>query len=209
MFVFSFLLAPLALAAQPAQLQPRLQLPQKAILEAQLGVDPRSKLQPGTMVRITATVRNVGTAPSAQGTLQIRLEPSRDFSQSHNALFMTEEQPLPVIAPGQQVQISFSTAHKLPDLNAYAELSMHRAYKAVAKIGTAEKLIGEQRIRISGAYDLPDRMAKPLAEEVPAAAPPAPAVGIAPSQPQPKIRPGSLEMRGLNPQPEPPSRPAR
>jgi hypothetical protein len=51
--------------------------------------------------------------------MQIRIDPSIDSSGSHNAFFKTEEKPLPSIQPGQTVQISFSTAHKLPDLNGF------------------------------------------------------------------------------------------
>jgi hypothetical protein len=194
-----------SLFAQTAQMQHKIQLPQKAVLEAQIAIEPKNQIQPGTEVKLSATIRNVGTMPNAPASLQIRIDPYINSTGTLNAFFKTEEKPLPSIQPGQTVQISFSTTHKLPDLNAFAEMGMYRAYKAVVTAGALEKVVGEYRILITGSYNLPDRLAKARPEEVPAAHNSQSPHAASPiqHQPQPRL---NTPSRGLNPQPEPPSR---
>jgi hypothetical protein len=194
-----------ALFAQTAQMPAKIQVPEKAVLEAQISTEPKNQIQPGTEVKLSATIKNVGTAPNAPASILIRIDPTIDSSGSHNAFFKTEEKPLPSIQPGQTLQVSFSTTHKLPDLNGFAEMGMYRAYKAVVTAGTLEKVVGEHRILITGTYNLSDRLAKGRPEEVPTAqnAQPPHAASPVQRQPQPRL---NTPSRGLNPQPEPPSR---
>lgn len=194
-----------ALFAQTAQMPAKIQVPEKAVLEAQISIAPKNQIQPGTEVKLSATIKNVGTTPNAPASVQIRIDPFINSTGSKSAVFKTEEKPLPSIQPGQTAQVSFSTTHKLPDLNAFAELGMYRAYKAVVTAGTLETVIGEHRILIAGTYNLSDYLAKGRPGEVPTAQNPQPLHASPPvqRQPQPRL---NTPSRGLNPQPEPPSR---
>ena len=193
------------LFAQTLRMPQKIHVPQKAVLEAQISIEPKHQVQPGTEVKLSATIKNVGTAPNAPASVQIRIDPYINSSGSHNALFKTEEKPLPSIEPGQTVKVSFSTAHKLPDLNGFAEMGMYRAYKAIVTAGTVEKVIGDHRILITGTYDLSERLAKGHPGEVPTVQNPQPPQTVPPiqRQPQPRL---NTPSRSLNPQPEPPSR---
>ena len=197
-----------SLFAQTAQMPHKIQLAQKAVLEAQISIEPKNQIQPGTEVKLSATIRNVGTTPNAPASIQIRIDPFINSTGTLDAFFKTEEKPLPSIQPGQTAQISFSTPHKLPDLNAFAEMGMYRAYKAVVTSGALEKVVGEYRIMITGSYNLPERLAKARPEEVPAAQNSQSPQAASPiqHQPQPRL---NTPSRGLNPQPEPPSRTSR
>ena len=81
---------------------------------------------------------------------------------------------------------------------------MYRAYKAVVTAGTLEKVVGEHRI-FTDIYNLSDRLAKGRPEEVPTPQITEPPHAASPvqRQPQPRL---NTPSRGLNPQPEPPSR---
>jgi hypothetical protein len=194
-----------ALFAQTAQMPPKIQLPQKAVLEAQISIAPKDQIQPGTEVRLSTTIKNIGTAPNAPASVQIRIDPFINSTGSKSAVFKTEEKPLPGIQPGQTLQVSFSTTHKLPDLNAFAEMGMYRVYKAVVTTGTSEKVVGEHSIWITGTYNLSDYLAKGLPGEVPTAQNPQPPHAASPiqRQSQPRL---NTPSRSLNPQPEPPNR---
>ena len=67
------------------------QLPEKAVLEAQISTEPKNQIQPGTEVKLSATIKNVGTASNAPGSIQIRIDPTIDSSWSHNTFFKTRE----------------------------------------------------------------------------------------------------------------------
>jgi hypothetical protein len=55
-------------------------------LEAQISTEPKNQIQPGTEVKLSATIKNVGTAaPNAPAAIQIRIDPTIDSSGSHNA----------------------------------------------------------------------------------------------------------------------------
>ncbi|HXV79386.1 MAG TPA: hypothetical protein VEG60_05880 [Candidatus Binatia bacterium] len=194
-----------ALFAQTIQIPRKIQVPQKAVLEAQISLEPKNQVQPGTEVKLSATIKNVGTAPNALASIQIRIDPFINSTGTQNAFFKTEEKPLPSIEPGRTVHVSFSTTHKLPDLNAYAAMGMYRAYKAVVTSGTTEKVVGEHGIWIAGTYNLSDYLAKARPGEVPTVQNPQPLHAVPPiqRQPQPRL---NTPSRSLNPQPEPPIR---
>ena len=57
------------------------QLPEKAVLEAQISTGPKNQTQPGTEVKLSATIKNVGTAaPNALASIQIRIDSTIDSS---------------------------------------------------------------------------------------------------------------------------------
>jgi hypothetical protein len=64
---------------------------EKGVLEAQISTEPKNHFQPGTEVKLSATIKNVGTASNAPGSIQIRIDSTIDSSGSHNPFFKTRE----------------------------------------------------------------------------------------------------------------------
>jgi hypothetical protein len=53
-----------SLFAQTAQMPHKNSTASESVLEAQIAIEPKNQIQPGTDVKLSATIRNVGTTPS-------------------------------------------------------------------------------------------------------------------------------------------------
>jgi len=116
--------------------------------------DSTGKIQPGTPVKLLVTVSNQGKAPSAAGELYVHYAFAKPLDREVNSLiFQTEKKPLPVIEPGQQTTIEFSTTHTSPALFDFVREDWPlREYQAIAMIDHEEKLLGTLAITFSAYY---------------------------------------------------------
>lgn len=114
----------------------------------------REHVQPGTVIQLQASVKNVGNAPSEAGEMQIRFAfPKPLDKQQNSVIFKTETVHLPSIAPGEQVSLLFKEKHQWPTLFNFirSDWAM-REYQAVATIDREEKVVGSMMIAFSAYY---------------------------------------------------------
>lgn len=114
----------------------------------------KSKIQPGTPVKLAVIVENKGAHPSAAGELYVRYAFAQPLDKEKNSLaFETEKESLPVIEPGQQVTVEFKTTHTLPAVFDFVRDDWSlREYQAIAVIDHEEKLLGTLALTFSAYY---------------------------------------------------------
>jgi hypothetical protein len=123
--------------------------PIKAIPEDQTG-----KIQPGTPVKIIATIENNGQQASPAGQLYVRYAFAQPLDkEAASVIFETEKQQLPSIEPGKKVDIAFDTPHQIPSLLDFVRYDWSiREYQAMAIINQEEHMIGTLAITFSAYY---------------------------------------------------------
>jgi hypothetical protein len=115
-----------------------------------------SKIQPGSIVKLQAEIKNSGTQPSAPGSIAIRfvlIEPLEDLLGSRT--FFTESHSFPSIHPGQVIVVNFDRPHQWPSLTDFIRQNWNmRHYQAVVKIDgdKNEKVIGYLPVFFSAHY---------------------------------------------------------
>lgn len=116
--------------------------------------DQTGKIQPGTPVKILVKVENKGQQVSPTGELYVRYafaHPLHDEATS--VIFETEKKPLPILEPGQQVDIVFETPHQIPSLLDFVRYDWSiREYQAIAIVNQEEHMIGTLAITFSAYY---------------------------------------------------------
>lgn len=158
-FAFFLLLALLSFQAIGLTVEKK----SSAVLQASLHIVPSSaieiktaKIQPGSEVSLQVEVKNIGSKPSAPGTLYVRfvlMEPMEDLLESR--LFKTEVLPVPKIYPGQVVVLKFATTHQWPSIIDYIKQNWNmRHYQAIfkQKNDKNECVLGNLPIFISAYY---------------------------------------------------------
>ena len=125
---------------------------------------PVNHIQPGTLMQLQATVKNVGSALSKQGTLRIQFAFPKPLDVNENSiLFKTELADLPSIHPGEEISISFKKAHQWPTLfNFIRDDWAMREYQAVAVIDGPAQIVGALTVAFSAYYYEGARMNKPV-----------------------------------------------
>lgn len=113
-----------------------------------------NNVQPGTAVKLSALVKNIGDKVSHSGNIYVRFAFSKPLDgEPGSVLFETERQPLPPIGPGKEVEITFSKAHQWPSVFDYVRDDWHmRQYEAVVDIQGRSEVIGRAAISISAKY---------------------------------------------------------
>lgn len=137
----------------------------EAILQANLSAIPThsqerrapeqiGKIQPGSPMKVIATVKNTGTEPNNSGKLFLRFmfpEPLKD--QPNSLLFETEKLNIPTITPGQEVAIAFNIGQNWPSLFDFIRYDWGvRQYQAVLLMEGQEEVIGTLSIVFSAYY---------------------------------------------------------
>lgn len=132
-----------------------------AYLQAEIHASPTDnehhtpgKVQPGTMMLLSATLKNVGDVPSAPGTAAIRFAlPAPLDKQPGSVLFETESEGVPSLMPGQALTINFSARHLWPSLFDFVRNDWAmREYEAVVTVGNEEYVTGTLPISFSAFY---------------------------------------------------------
>lgn len=115
--------------------------------------DPQ-KIQPGSPIRLSATIKNVGDHANAPGEVFIRfaLQKSLDH-QVDKITFETEKRTLPSIKPGSTIIMEYDKVHKWPTLFDYIRdnWSLHE-YEVVSVINDKTEILGRATISVSAHY---------------------------------------------------------
>lgn len=116
--------------------------------------DIAEKIQPGTSVKLTVTVENKGLQENPAGQLYVRYAFSHPLeSEVGSVIFETEKKPLPTIAPGKSIEISFDTPHQVPSVLDFVRHDWSlREYQAIAVINGSSHMIGTLAITFSAYY---------------------------------------------------------
>jgi len=112
------------------------------------------KIYPGTSIKLTATINNLGTKRSAPGKAFIQFSfPKPLDTHEKSLLFQTEEVTLPSIPPKGSVELTFSTTHRWPTLFDFVRDDWGmRSYQLRANINEVEKVLGTLAISFSAYY---------------------------------------------------------
>ncbi len=116
--------------------------------------DQTGKIQPGTAVKLSATIENKGNQENPPGQFFIRYAFAHPLNNEEKSqIFETEKKSLPSIQPGKKVEIAFDTPHKIPSLLDFVRDDWSiREYQAVALIDKEEYLIGTLALTFSAYY---------------------------------------------------------
>ena len=124
-------------------------------LEAQIAIQAEGgKIQPGTPVSLSATIKNIGEQTNAPGNIQLQfLFPKPLDKQPNSLIFETEKQPLPSIDPGKELVITFTTQHQLPSLFDFIRNDWGmRQYQALISIDNHPQIAGTLSVTFSAYY---------------------------------------------------------
>lgn len=112
------------------------------------------KIQPGTPIHVAVTIVNKGQEESVEGNIYIRYAFTKPLdNEPHSILFQTEKMALPVLAPGEKLEIKFSKPQQLPSLIDFVrEDWLMREYQAVVVENGKEHLIGSLTLTFSAYY---------------------------------------------------------
>lgn len=160
--VGAFVLLGLLLLARIGYSQTPSTTAQNIILQGSIQIQPMrtipgdqtDKIQPGTPVKIDATVENKGRQASPPGQLYVRYAFAHPLDkETTSVIFETEKKPLPSIEPGKKIEIAFDTPHQIPSLFDFVRYDWPiREYQAIAVINHEEHLIGTLAITFSAYY---------------------------------------------------------
>lgn|GEM_PF-2268827 len=116
--------------------------------------DQADKIQPGTSIKLSATVENKGEQRSPQGELYIRYAFSHPLDKEvTSVIFETEKKTLPAIEPGGRRVIFFDTPHQTPSLLDFVRYDWSiREYQAMAIFDREEYLLGTLAMTFSAYY---------------------------------------------------------
>lgn len=158
----AFTLLGLLLLARIGYGQTQVTESKQAILQGSIQIQPsqnvlgdqESKIQPGTPVKLIVAVENKGPQTSPPGQLFVRYAFAKPLDhEATSIIFETEKKPLPAIAPGKKIEISFDTPHQSPSLLDFVRYDWSmREYQAIAVFNREEKMIGTLAITFSAYY---------------------------------------------------------
>ena len=116
--------------------------------------DTTGKIQPGTPVKLKLAVENQGEKVSPAGVVFIRFAYAHPLENENNSvIFETEKKPLPVIKPGEKLEVEFESTHQIPSLLDFVRYDWPiREYQAIAVINKQENPIGTHAITFSAYY---------------------------------------------------------
>ncbi len=116
--------------------------------------DDTGKIQPGTPVKITITVKNKGQETNPAGQIYVRYAFAHPLEKEKGSIiFETEKKPLPPIEPGNKVEMAFNTPHQIPSLLDFIRDDWSlREYQALAVINGEEYTIGTLAMTFSTHY---------------------------------------------------------
>lgn len=162
LFYFEFILSIFVFASlfnQAVHAQPQ---EQEAVLQAAVIIKPQDqptqfqsdKIQPGHSVKISALIENKGSERSPSGQIYVRYALAKPLDKDPNSvIFETEKIQLPMIEPGNAVEITFEKTHQLPSLPDFIRHDWGmREYQAVVNVAQQEKVIGSLAITFSAYY---------------------------------------------------------
>lgn len=133
----------------------------EAILQGTIEIRPsaasladKEKIQPGTAIKISVNVQNVGDFPSEPGEIFIQYGLAKPLHKEEGSvLFETEKKILPVIEPHQSVVITFDQSHSTPTLLDFVRDDWAlREYQAVVNVNQETKMIGTLALTFSAYY---------------------------------------------------------
>jgi hypothetical protein len=115
--------------------------------------DNQGRIQPGSEVKLSVVINNVGDVPSAPGKVQLRYSfPKQMFREAGSVIFETEFENLPSIPPGGVMTVNFQKNHQWPSLFDYIRNDWAmREYQAILAIN-GEKFIAATRAVSFSAY---------------------------------------------------------
>lgn len=150
LLLFCFLETHLLTAATKALPGAHLQASIKIIAP---GDDP-AKVQPGSSVKLSAIVKNIGDKVNQAGTIYIRFSFLKPLDgEPRSVLFETEKKALPSIPPGGEKEIEFTKVHQWPSVFDYIRDDWHmRQYEAVIDIKGKTQVIGRAAVSVSAKY---------------------------------------------------------
>ena len=132
-----------------------------ALLQAKISAVPLEqstrqpgKIQPGTKMKISAVITNVGDQPNAPGKFFVRFAYPKPLDKQPNSLlYQSETVALPAIDPGDHLNIVFSQYHLWPSMFDFIrqDWSM-REYEGIVLIGSREHLVGSRGIAFTAFY---------------------------------------------------------
>lgn len=116
--------------------------------------DQTGKIQPGTPVKVVVTVENSGKHANPPGQLYVRYAFAKPLDkEAKSTIFETEKKTLPMIEPGQKIEITFDTLHHSPSVADFVRDDWQtREYQAIAFIDKEEHVIGTLALTFSAYY---------------------------------------------------------
>lgn len=112
------------------------------------------KIIPATYVKLSATVKNVGSEESPAGEIHVRFAfrpPQQDDPNS--ILFETERVELPPLAAGEEKVIEYKTNHLLPTVFDFVRNDWAlREYEAIIEIDGKKEIAGTRAIAFTAHY---------------------------------------------------------
>lgn len=134
----------------------------QAILKGTISLEPvkalpendQGKIQPGTGIKLSVTVKNEGQSSNPPGQIFIRYAYANPLhKESGSVIFQTEKKPLPAIEAGKQIQITFDTAHTTTSVPDFVRHDWQlREYQAIAEIQNVDYPIGTLALTFSAYY---------------------------------------------------------
>lgn len=117
-------------------------------------IESFGKIQPGSKIKLAATVQNKGTAPNAPGKIFVRFVfPEPLANQPGSLVLQTESIDVPSITPGQEVALSFPTDQNWPSLFDFIKNDWGmRQLQAVMVVEGSEKVLGSLSVLFSAYY---------------------------------------------------------
>lgn len=113
--------------------------------------EAQRKIQPGSPIQLSATVKNVGDKTNIPGKIFVRFAFQKPLDHQVNSIiFETENKLLPSIDPGKSVEVIFDKTHKWPSFFDYIRNEWNmREYEVVAVINNKSEIIGRASISVS------------------------------------------------------------
>ncbi len=120
-----------------------------------ISLKPNSgKIAPGSQVKLSAAIRNVGDLPNNPGTIYIRFcfQPQIKSNQP-SIIFESEKIEIPSIQAGEEYSVEFTKPHLWPTLFDFVKHDWGmREYEAVIQVDGKELVTGTRAIAFSAYY---------------------------------------------------------
>ena len=112
------------------------------------------KIQPGQSVKISLLAENIGDTASPASKIFVRFALAKPLdNEPSSILFETEAKELPVIQPGNSLEIAFEKTHKWPSISDFIREDWGmREYQAVIQVEGQQEIIGSLAVTFSAYY---------------------------------------------------------
>lgn len=112
------------------------------------------KIQPGTPLKLSVEIENIGTQKSVPSEIFIRYALAHPLeNQKGSRLYESEKKELPSIDPKEKIKISFSNPHLTPTLTDFIKYDWPlREYQLILVAQGEEKIIGTLPLTFSAYY---------------------------------------------------------